>query len=178
MPMNISLRGTERKSGESLVYAANDWMRRIEEFYVEFDYYDGFLIQNYTKAIIEKVAVSTIDKTAPSLLEIARSHCKKREHFLPLLELIAELDDELRLFFADNVDEMMVITAASIPYDTKFLVVETTYFGRSDETGFERYIETSRREGEVVHPELDRWISQWRAEGDPAQVFLRHRHCL
>jgi hypothetical protein len=153
-------------------------MRRIEEFYVEFDYYDGFTIQNYTRSLIEKVAFSTIDKTAPSILEIARSHCKKREHFLPLLELIAELDDELRLFFADNVSEMMVITGVSIPYDTRFLVVETTYFGRSDETGFERYIETRRREGEVVHSELDRWINQWRADGGASEVFLRHRHCL
>jgi hypothetical protein len=178
MRKNISAGETGRKSGESLIYAAGDWMRRIEEFYAEFDYYDGFTIQNYTKALIEKVAVSTIDKTAPSILEIARTHCKKREHFLPLLEVIAELDDELRQFFADNINEMMVVTAAAIPFDTKFLVVETTYFGRSDETGFERYIETRRREGEVVHSELDRWISQWRADGDPTQVFLRHRHCL
>lgn len=154
-----------------LVVHIKDWMTALNR--VLNDYYIcGFKRTNASSSIVLGIVSAFIDPRAPSIKEIALAHSNTGRDYQLLLRYMADKDDELRELVRSYIPERATLDRVFLCLDNVYLTIEYNLPRPVDESGFETYIERLRRDGEPIHPEVDKQIRHYNSTTSPRRTSL------
>jgi hypothetical protein len=159
--MSIRLTTTAR-DGDVIVHAVDEWYSRFKDT-LDLDNTELRGMDTKVRTLIVNVVDTIINPTESSIYQLAVRATNSRKAYTTLLEQLVEFDHEMRELVKMCHDRKCDVTGVTIPHDKLILVFHMEDTRRPDETGFETYIESCRRSGEYVHPELDKQLRLWRS---------------
>jgi len=161
------------ETGSTLLLDITEFLTRFRK-QMEEDEWDEFKLIWRSREILLEFARNLYSREE-SIYGTAKNIAGSRKCFLNWLCLGSELDFAVREHLLDNAPEGSVVTEIDLVFDKPHLLIRHHVPRTEDEPGFERYIERCRREGETIHPEVDKQLRFFRSLGSPGAFVLDRR---
>lgn len=147
----------ELSVGESLAIDIREDVRVLRCFFDELDY-DPFAITRLVLKVIMGTVRSLLDQDSPSLYEVASSNVSRSRHLGDLLIQLAALEKSFRTYLKEHCPAEAFITDVRIPLGETTLIIDYLRKAEGMDDTFEEFITRQRRDGEPIHPEVERQL--------------------
>lgn len=172
MRRNTELR-PKSEPGEALILDVSHYLSRIGTLLKSAGVDPFLVVQNARIAVVE-FATSCKDINQESTFSIAKRMSSSRKDLVEWLIIGSELDETIRECLVEGLPYGKIVSSFEMVFDHPHLLIRYTEPSRNHEIGFEEYVERCRREGETIHPEVDKQLRYFRSVR-ASQVHVPHR---
>lgn len=176
MPMNIPK--LQLRDGKIVLVGVQDCRCGIYKILERKYDYNSFSVEQYSSECVIRIAQMIFDPFKDTLHDLAERHGKTRNDSDSLLTHFVYFDREVRDALKDadvTLDDFEHIERIELSDDQNVLALIFRFPEEGHDVTFEQYIEKCRREGEEIHPEIDRQLRYFKSVSHKYQIQLPHR---